>query len=333
MTNIADIIENEPFANYMIDRLPVANRLFASGIIYRDPMLLTFLNGPGRKFDIPFWGDIDQDDSSVPVENTETAAGSIGTYELSVRRQMRKKNIGKSNLASIMSGEDPLSAIQNRLDVFWKKDMQNNLVSAITGVLASTTGAELLTDVANTALADPDADNIIAPDYIIDAQSVLGDGMGKFKAMIMHSKVYADLRKQNLITDVPIADQAPLVPFYQDMEVIVDDNVPTETRTTTGDDVTVYTTILLKEAAFAFNETAQGFKPVAVDEEDDMGFGEQILLTKRMFVLHPAGFDFTGTPAGLSPTNTELATGTNWVMKQDIKLSGFVALKTNANVA
>lgn len=329
MTDIADIIEPVPFANYMIDRLPVANKLFMSGIVYQDAMLKTRLEGGGRKFEVPFWGDITQGESSIPVENTSTAAGSIGTYDLSVVRQMRKKNIGYSQLSSIMAGEDPLSAIQNRLDTFWKKDMQAILVASINGVLNSATGSALLTDKANTAGADVSATNYIAPDYIIDAQSVLGDGMGEFKAMIMHSKVYADLRKDNLITDEPYADQKATIPFYQNLMVIVDDLVPSETRTTTGDDVTVYTTIILKEASFGFAETTSKIKPVAIDEDDDLGMGEQILLTKRMFALHPAGFDFAGTPAGLSPTNTELALGTNWVMKQDIKLSGFVALKTN----
>ena len=330
MTNIADIIEPVPFANYMMDRLPVANKLFESGIIYNDPMLRQMLDGGGRSFDFPFWGDITQGESAVPVENTTTAAGKIGTYDLKVVRQMRKKNIGKSVLASIMAGDDPLTAIQNRLDVYWKKDIQDNLVSQIKGVLASATGSALLTDKGHVATTgDPSASTIIAPDYIIDAQTVLGDGMGEFKAMIVHSKVYSDLRKQNLVTDIPVADQRATIPFYQNMMLIVDDNVPIESRATTTTPANVYTSILVKEAAFAFAETTNGFKPVAVDEDDDKGFGEQILLTKRMFALHPAGFDFIGTPAGDAPTNTELATGTNWVMKHDIKLSGFVALATN----
>ena len=330
MTNIADIIEPIPFSNYMMDRLPVANKLFSSGIVYQDAMLKTRLEGGGRKFEVPFWGDITQGESDIPVENTPTAAGKIGTYDLTAVRQMRKKNIGKSQLTSIMAGADPIGAIQNRLDVYWKKDLQTLLVATMKGVLASASGAPLLTDKGHVATTgDPSASTIIAPDYIIDAQTVLGDAMSEFKAMIVHPKVNADLRKQNLVTDVPLADQSGTLPYYQDMLLIVDENVPIESRATTTTPANVYTTIMVREAAFAFAETTSGFKAVAVDEDDDKGFGETILLTKRMFALHPSGFDFAGTPAGLSVTNTELAVGTNWVMKQDIKLSGFVALKTN----
>ena len=330
MTLISDVVVPEPMADYLLDDLPVANLMFSSGIVAQDPSLVAMLTKGGSKFSFPFWGDITGTESEIPVEGTAASIGKIGTYELDVPRQLRRKDWGTGALTDILAGADSMSAIQSRVSQYWKTDMQNNLISITTGILESTDGAQIKVDAAAADGADPTVANSISAEHIIDGLAKLGDNSGKFKAMIVPTKVLTDMRKDNLITEVPLSDQGQTIEKYQNMVIINDDNVPTLTRTSaTLGNQTVYTTLLVKDAAFAYAESTKDFKPVVIKEDDDLGMGEEVLLTKRMFALHPKGWSWTGTAAGLAPSNAELATNTNWSLKTDAKNSGFVGLYTN----
>lgn len=331
MTLISDVVVPEVTADYLMDDLAVANLMFSSGIVKTDPMLASLLNMGGSKFSFPYWGDITAGESDIPVEGTAATARKIGTYELTIPRQMRKIDVGAGKLASILAGANAMNAINVRVSTLWKTDMQNNLIATIKGIIGSTDGAKITLDkAAQAGAAAPTTENYIDADYIIDAQALLGDNTGKFNAIVLHTSVLTAMRKANLIATQALSDQSGYIETYQNMVVINDDNVPTFTRTDVGTtDHTVYATLLIKEAAFVFGESTNGFVPVYIDTDHAKGMGEETLYTKRMFALHPAGWDWTGTAAGLAPTNTELATGTNWALKMDHKMSGFVALLTN----
>lgn len=331
MTKISDVVVPDVTADYLMDDLAVANLMFSSGIVKTDPLLASLLTMGGSKFSFPYWGTITGGESDIPVEGVASTARKIGTYETNIPRQFRKIDVGAGRLASILAGANAMNAINERMSELWKEDIQNNLVASAKGIISSTAGANITLDkAAQAGDAAPGTTNIIDADYIIDAQALLGDNMGKFNAIILCTKVLTDLRKANLISTVALADQAGTIEMYQNMVVINDDNVPTFTRTASDtEDYTSYATFLVKDAAFIFGESTNGFTPVYVDTDHSKGMGEETLYTKRMFALHPAGWDWIGTPAGLAPKNAELADGTNWELKMDKKLSGFVALITN----
>ena len=86
----------------------------------------------------------------------------------------------------------------------------------------------------------------------------------------------------------------------------------------------VYTTYLFGPGAIGWGD---GGAPYPTETDRDTLQGDDILVNRRHFVLHPRGVKFTGTPAGVSPTNTELETGTNWLRAYDpknIKIVQFV---------
>lgn len=331
MTNISDLIVPDVTSDYLMDDLPVANLMFQSGIVKTDPLLAQSLSMGGSKFSYPYWGTITGGESDIPVEGAASAVRKIGTYETTIARQFRKIDVGAGRIASILAGANALNAIQTRISTDWKTDLQGILVATAKGIIASTDGALITVDKAAVAgAAAPGTVNVIDDDYLIDATALLGDNAGKFNAIILHTKVLTDLRKQGRIATVPIQDQDQTIEMYQNMVVINDDNVPVYVRAdNVAADHNAYVTLLVKSEAFVFAESTNGFTPVAVDLNHANGFGEETLFTKRMFALHPAGWDWTGTPAGLSATNTELATAASWDLKMDKKLSGFVAVITN----
>lgn len=330
MTLISDVIVPEPMADYLMDMLADKNALFQSGIIYNDALMAQMLNGGGRKFTVPYWGDITATESAIPVEGTALTPGKIGTFEINFVRQMRKMDWGAGKLASILAGSNALNAIQAKVNAYWQSEMQNVLVSEIKGVTSSADGTKISLDASADVSAEPSASTIIGANHVIDAQSLLGDNVDPFAAMIVHSAVFADMRKQGLISTIQDKDSLALFNYYGDMRIIVDDRVPILTKTYTVAGATnVYGTVLLKKGSFAFAETSQGFLPVHIEADQSKGMGEEVLMTKRNFALHPAGWNYKGTPAGEAPTNAELATGAAWELMFDAKQSGFVVLYTN----
>ena len=95
--------------------------------------------------------------------------------------------------------------------------------------------------------------------------------------------------------------------------------------TTTEVETTVYTTYLFARGVIARGEgTPVSFVNTETDR-DSLG-GEDYLINRRAFVLHMFGVKWVGQAAGDSPTNAELAVGTNWVRVYEDKNIGVVAL-------
>ena len=83
--------------------------------------------------------------------------------------------------------------------------------------------------------------------------------------------------------------------------VIIDDGCPVSTDT--------YTTYLFGAGAIGLGN---GETSVPTETDRDSLAGDDILINRKHYILHPRGVKWIGTPAGSSPTNAELAAGTNW---------------------
>lgn len=334
-TRIADVIVPEIFAEYLMEPILVKNALFDSGMVESDALLSSFLTRGGSTFQFPYWGALDNDALEVPQEATVGTVNKISSKQITVPRQFRAFNAGADKFASILAGSNAMVGIQQRVVEAWQKGIQTTMVKTLQGIL-TTAGAGLVNDVAAEASgADPTVANNISSTAIIDAQTLLGDQAGKFTTMLVHSAIYAEMRKDNLITFEPLAEQAGTIPMYQDMRVIVDDNLYNFTRTASSTDVfNVYTTFLVKSAAFKYGQSEEGFKPVHIEEDETKGVGTETLYTRKMFALAPKGFDWTGTAAlSEGPSDAELATSTNWALKFGVNTAGFVAIYSNAITA
>jgi hypothetical protein len=73
----------------------------------------------------------------------------------------------------------------------------------------------------------------------------------------------------------------------------------------------------------------EGNPKTPVETDRDSLQGEDYLINRRHFILHPVGVKWQGNAAGTSPTNTELSTGTNWARVYEPKNVKVVALVTN----
>jgi len=77
-----------------------------------------------------------------------------------------------------------------------------------------------------------------------------------------------------------------------------------------------YPIYLFGAGAIAYNERQDA---ISLETDRDIILGQDILTSRRVFTMHPRGIKWTGDADGVTPSNTELATGTNWELVEDAK--------------
>jgi hypothetical protein len=92
------------------------------------------------------------------------------------------------------------------------------------------------------------------------------------------------------------------VPAFLGKRVIVDDGCPVSNG--------VYDTYIFGAGAIGLGE---GAAPVPTETDRDSLAGDDILINRRHFILHPRGVRWKDAAVvGSTPTNTELANKLNW---------------------
>lgn len=296
ITRIADIIVPEVFNPYVIQRTAQLSALTAAGIISNDPQLDALATAGGKLINMPFWNDLTGDDEVLSDSGALTPEKITANQDVAALF-MRGKAWSTNDLAKALSGDDPMAAIGDLVAGYWARRRQALLFSMLKGVFAASSMSGNVKDI--SALTGTDCN--IGGSAFVDALYTLGDAAGKITAVAMHSAVYAALRKQDLIATIKNSDGQEFE-LYMGRKVIVDDGCPV----TTG----VYTTYLFGEGAIGLGN---GAAPVPTETDRDSLAGDDILINRQHFVLHPRGVKFTSSNvAGASPTNTECETAANW---------------------
>ena len=322
-TKIADIIIPEVFAPYVIERTAELSNLIQSGIVTIDKEIDNLAKGGGKLIHLPFFKDLTGDDE-VLSDSQALTPGKISTGKDVTHLLLRGKAWGVNDLAKALSGDDPMGAIGDLVAQYWARQEQKTLISALNGVFAAASMSALVLNVANSDVT-ADGAVLLTAENFIDAQGLLGDAQEKLKAIAVHSTVYNNWRKAGLIEFIPdpVNPTAVSIPTFLGKRVIVDDGLPV--ANVTGGKT--YTSYLFGEGAVARGE---GNAPVPVETDRDSLAGEDYLIHRRHFILHPRGIKFTATSvAGEAPTNAELATGNNWERVYEVKNIRIVKIITN----
>ncbi|EIW20718.1 MULTISPECIES: major capsid protein [Pelosinus] len=311
-TKIADIIIPEVFNPYVIQRAMELSALVQSGIITNEAALDALVAGGGKTVNMPYFNDLTGADEVLSDTGALTPSKINADQDVAVIL-MRGKAWSVNDLAKALSGADPMKAIGDLVAVYWARRMQATLISMLKGVFASSSMSGNVKDIsALTGGAE-----LIGGTTVIDAFQTLGDAKQQLTGIAMHSNVEAALAKQNLITTVRNSDGEVTMKSYMDKRIIVDDGCPVAAG--------VYTTYLFGQGAIGLGN---GHPPVPTETDRDSLAGEDILINRKHFILHPRGVAFTSNSvAGSSPTNAELETATNWNRKYEnkaIKIVKFV---------
>ncbi|KLT73259.1 methyltransferase [Neisseria arctica] len=315
-TKIANVIVPEVFAKYTIQRTREKSALFQSGIISDIPEAQLIAQRGGAGIVLPYWKDLDGD-SEVLADNKSLTPTNIEAGKDVAVLHARGKAWGVNDLATALSGDDPMGVIANLSADYWNRQMQKMLLASLKGAFSVDAMASNIHNISGGSGAAA----VIGGEAIVDAAYKLGDEVNQITAIAMHSATAAVLAKQGLIETVRDADGVILYQTYMDKRIIVDDGMPNEGG--------VYTTYLFGAGAIGYAEVPA---PVPVETDRDSLAGEDVFINRRHFILHPRGIKWAGA-AGIAPDNAGLATKTNWSKVYDTKAIRIVALKHKVTAA
>lgn len=324
-TKIADIIEPDVFNPYIIERTAELTELYLGGIISTDETLSRNAQAGGRILNVPFWKDLTGADE-VLSDAAALTPGNITTDKDVTHMDGRGRAWGANDLAESVSGDDPLRAVADLVAQYWNRQSQTLLLQKLAGVFAdneANDAGDMVHDVAVESIASQTAATQMGADAVIDAMQTMGDNASKLTAIAMHSAMFARLQKQEVIVYLRPSGTDIQFPTYLGKRLIVDDNLPVVAGATDG---FKYTSYLFGEGAIAF---AEGNPPVRTETDRDSLAGEDYLINRRHFVLHPRGVKYTGTPAGDFPSNAEVALAASWDRVYERKNVRLAKLVTN----
>lgn len=315
---ISDIIVPQIFSPYSQQLTEEKSRLIRSGAVQRDPALDSSLAGGGLTFNNPSFKDLDNDAENVSDDNPAnlSSPNKLGTLNEIQVRLSRNNSWSSMNLASTLSGADPMGAIANRVSDYWARRLQQVFLATMKGVFADNAAAPTGTEhVLNDMTVDVKGASYVSgvtnftAEAFLDAAVTMGDSMDSLGMIFVHSIVYNRMLKNNLIDFIPDAGREAKIATFLGREVIVDDGMPV----TSG----VFESWMFGSGALLLG-MGSPLVPTEVERKPDAGTGSgsDVLYNRVEWALHPVGCSFIGTPANGGPSNAatsnNLAAAGSW---------------------
>lgn len=318
ITRLLDVVTPEVFNAYMNNFTEEKSAIIQSGVAVADSTVVANITAGGLLVNMPFWNDLDGEDETLGDGDKALETGKITAGADIAAVMYRGRGWSVNELAAVISGDDPLGALLGKIASWWLRREQTVLISVLNGLFAE-----------NGALYSshllPSLNKGISGELVLDAKQLLGDSAGRLTMIVMHSYVYTELQKQNLIAFIPDARGEVNIPTYLGYRVVVDDGTPT---TGTGDSK-VFTTYLFASGAIGRN-TGNPAKLTTFETARAASKGNDEVFTRRAFTMHPYGVKFTNAArvqGEITPTNGDLSNPVNWEKVYEDKQIGIVAIK------
>lgn len=302
----------EIFLPYMIEKTSEKSEFGASGVIQAMPELKIPETG-GDIVTMPFWQDLAGASQLLDSSTDLNVAKFTSSTDKAVLHG-RALVYGATDFAAALAGSDPIKALADLYAAKWAREWQAILIQILAGAMAVVTDNVL--DISGLSGAAALFDGA----SFVDANQKMGDCKDKLVAVAMHSAVEALIAKTDQIDYIKDSDGKLLYKEYQGKRVIIDDGMPVSNG--------VYTTYLFGLGAVGYAEGTPK-KALEVSREPLRNGGEEYLISRRHFVLHPRGIKWdpaSGVPAKDVPSNAECADSGNWTQayeSQNIRIVQF----------
>ena len=311
-TRIADVIQPEVFTPYTIQKTMELSALIQSGIAENNSEFDNLASGPNTLINMPFWDDL-TGDPEVMDDTGEHTPGKISARQDMARKLGFVRSYGVNALSAMLSGDDPMAAIANLFAAYWTRQYQQILLSTLDGVFAAENMAEKVHDIT----AEEGEAALINGRTFIDATQKMGDAKDLLTGVMIHSAVEAYLAKNDLIEYRPESEGKIEIPYFMGKRVIVDDAMPFDTTTGAG------VAYLFGQGAIAWgNGKHKDIQETEVVRRGMSLAGEDVLVNRKISILHPRGVAWAEPAGGLAktfPSLAELETGANWNRVYDPK--------------
>lgn len=313
---LADIYDPTIFNQAVQEKAIELNAFVQSGIMIADPRIAAMASGPGSVMDLPFFHGLSHDEPDYtndnPAQNSTPSKIASGKQVCASAHQ--HKSWSTMDLARELGLSDPLGAITDRVAKYWAVNTERRLISSAVGVKndnVANDSSDMTNDIAIEDGDNATSANLISAGAVLDTKATMGDHAETLSAIAVHSVVYTNLQKQNLITYIPNSRGEVNIPTYLGYRVIVDDSLTPKAGATSG---YKYLTILFAEGAFAYGPGT----PMVPSEIERVpssgnGGGQDILHSRTTEIVHPWGFAYNpSAAAGITATRAELETAAAW---------------------
>lgn len=315
---------------------PVITALLNSGALVEDATIRGLIRNGSNLYTIPFYnvlgGEEDNYDGQTDITETEHSGASQSGVVYGRAHSWADRDF----VHDFNSGADPMRSIVAQTSHFWAKKKQARMIKILTAVFGITGNDkwDLHTlNIASTTSTASDANKVDAASAADAMQQANGDNAGVYSIAVMHSKVAANLAKQQLLqyrkyTDPMGIERIVNIADWNGLTVIVDDGVPTAASGTATGEMN-YTTYLFGRGAL-LGASAPVKTPVETGRERKKYGGYDYLINRLRETIHPNGFSWTMDMASVSsPTDDNLGNTSNWKLVADPKLIPMARLITN----
>ena len=313
------------FTDYIQEADPVHTSIINSGVLRVSPEISAVLTDKNNVFTVPNYAPLSGEAKNYDGEtdNTPVEVSAKKQTGMAFRRMAAWKD---QDFTRELTGADPLGDVARKVAYYQQKNNQKDLLSIIDGVLSVDAMSSHVKDITaskgSSSTATPTAENRLSADTFLDAaQEALGDNFDDLTMVAMHSRVYTNLLKLQLVNNIATTPDAYSrgVQFgllLNKYLVMVDDSLTTGTK----DGAATYTTYLLGEGSIATARNVRIDRPNYVNYDPESKGGVNKLYTKWGMAMHPLGMSLDVSKiAKNSPTRVELGTKANWTKVWDAK--------------
>ena len=326
----------EVFTQMMAEADYWSNPILASGVVREDASIMDAIGSKGNVATLPFYTPINLFDEGMEALNNDgktdnvpvTIAGNKQTCMLIQRMKAFKAN----DFTQELTGANPIDHIKSKVQNYYTQVWENEMMNIINAILGLDAMADHVTDLSITSGTVADA-NLIDETTAIDAEeAALGDMAGGLGLMVMHSKIFANYQKRQLVEydkyTVGGAIKKEVVLPTINGKVVLRTNTHTVDASVAG--FPVYKTYLLGAGALLGATKSNYKEPYYVDYDAETAAGIEKLYTKQGRVLHPNGFSLAvDNIVEESPTLAELGNKANWSLKFNPKNIKLGLIKSN----
>lgn len=299
---------------YAVDRIPRTrlNEIRKSRVLAGNPDIREVFasqNGTGYAR-IAMRGLLDGDavnyDGQTDIEATSTKTFEQGVVVIGRAKAWTERDFS----FDISGGVDFMDNVAAQVADYWQDIDQDTILAILKGIFAMTGGqsGEFVTQHTYTVDGPMEATTLNSA-----TAQACGDRKKKFAMIFMHSVVATNLENLNLLTALKYTDKDGVTRdltmySWNGKLVVVDDGMPVNTDGNSP----IYTSYVLGEGSISFEDIGAKV-PYEMSRDPKTNGGQDTLYTRQRKVFAPFGISYEkASQATQSPTDTELATGSNW---------------------
>ena len=191
VTQLTDVIVPEAFTSYVVQNSMEKSALVQSGIVARNGVIEQQLTAGAESFNVPFWSDLADDEANIASDDpaVDATPKKISAEKQIVRKSFLHQSWSAMNLASELSGSNPVARIQSRAAAYWTRQTQRRLIASLNGVLADNVANDA-GDMVLDVTGEVGAAQLFSALNVIEAAGTLGDQMSNVSGIGMHSDIY-----------------------------------------------------------------------------------------------------------------------------------------------